>query len=163
VRFRYQDKPLPALENTTIKRVEMMQAYQLRVHANAPLEKGYQLQLRIEKNRSIREGITLNGSMAFVQLSKTIGKSKFTFRYTAFDIADYYNRIFAFENQLAYDFGTVAFYGKGTAAYILYTQKLNRHFKVGLRAHTQSSFNPGSGDRIQKQGVYVQLIYSDNL
>jgi hypothetical protein len=163
VRFRYQDKPLPALENTTIKRVEMMQAYQLRVHANAPLEKGYQLQMRIEKNRSIREGITLNGSMAFIQLSKTIGKSKFTLRYTAFDIADYYNRIFAFENQLAYDFGTVAFYGKGTAAYVLYTQKLNRHFKVGLRAHTQSSFNPGSRDRIQKQGIYLQLIYSDNL
>ena len=76
-----------------------------------------------------------------------------------FNIPNYNNRIFAFENQLTYDFGTVAFYGTGMGTYVISQYKLSRNWKFGLRAGSTKSLSPTENSITSKNSIFIQFIY----
>ena len=80
-------------------------------------------------------------------------------RYSMFDVSGYYNRIYAYENQLLYDFGTVAFYGKGRSAYALVTKSLNKKLKAGLRYGWMESINNPGEAAVWNRRIFAQLIW----
>ena len=54
-------------------------------------------------------------------------------RYTIFQADDYNTRIFAYERDLAYEFSTPAFYGKGSKFYILATFNITKKASIGIK------------------------------
>ncbi|MCC7298229.1 MAG: helix-hairpin-helix domain-containing protein [Bacteroidia bacterium] len=115
-RLRMQNKPANYSGSEPIKLIDEQQITSFRLHLSSPLGNALQIQMRAEIAKMNNNAGSDFSSLVYLQLAKTWGKFKLSIRHTTFNIPNYYNRIFAFENQLTYDFGTVAFYGTGMGA-----------------------------------------------
>jgi hypothetical protein len=161
LRFRLQDRPQNLTGSAPMKQITQNQIQSLRLHFSCPVSKNISLQLRAENSLSEIVGQQWSSSLMFAQISNNMnaGKTKFTCRYTVFDVPYYYNRIFAYESQLQNDFGTVAFYGKGYSCYALLQQKITRHWKAGFRYSLMRYMAPEQEQITEKQGIFLQLVY----
>lgn len=133
----------------------------LRVHLSAAISDQSRLEFRAEHSVNNSQGAKGHSSLYYSEFTGKLPKYRLQViaRYTLFSISDYYNRLYAYENQLLYDFGTVAFYGKGRSAYLLLQKNLSRHLKAGLRyAWTESVNDPGEA-AVWNRRVFVQIIW----
>lgn len=160
VRFRNQNKAVNVSGAEPIKRAGENKIYNLRLHLNSAIGDNYQLQLRGETAQNFGDVGHSISSLAFIQINKSLTNTKLIARYTLFNVPSYYNRIYAFENQLQYDFGTVAFYGKGAEIFLMINQKMSRRWKAACRASRMQYFAPGEKIITNKNALYFQFIYS---
>lgn len=145
-----------------VKTITNLQIKSLRLHAAWPVGNNIVLQMRGERSlATLESGEKYNSALAFVQLSGKLTKStQFHLRYTLFDVPYYYNRTFVYENQLLYDFSTVAYYGNGSGWFAMVNHRINKQFKIGLRYWQQWVSTGASEDVTNKKGIFFQLIYS---
>ena len=163
IRFRSQNKPASADVQQPYKTITTNQIQTVRIHFEVPINKNAEFQMRGESNKAHFGNQNYLANLTFFQFATIIPKtrSQISARYNLFDVPWYYARIFAFESQLMYDFGTMAFYGKGQSLYILLHQKINKHWKTGIRYALQNSKSPAEIAFQTKQSIFVQLIYQE--
>ena len=94
---------------------------QLRFHLNLFHGKGLETRSRLEFNRNQSSGA--RGSMGFLVFQDLLYQPvqsaySFTARISFFSTRDYDSRIYAYENDLLYNFSVPAFSGKGFRAYL---------------------------------------------
>jgi len=90
---------------------------------------------------------------------------KIDLRWMIFDIPEYQNRIYAYENDLLHAFSIPAFYGKGTRLYALFkyslTEKLDFYLKLAETIYADGRLTIGSGyDVIQgNRKTDIKLLF----
>ncbi len=135
-----------------------------RIHVNSPLSKTLQLEMRAENSYFKQDRNKYTSGLIFAELSAKprnfLQGFSMVGRYSIFNVPYYYNRLYAFENQLLYSYGTVAMYGKGYSWYILANYKFRKYFKIGLRYNFQRAKLPTQTNYSDKQGIFAQLIFS---
>lgn len=148
--------------NQVIVQMKTNGEYQLqsmRLHFMAPLNIHDRIEFRAEQSM-LRNNGSEHSSLFYGEYTGQIPRAGISLiaRYTMFSISGYYNRIYAFENQLLYDFGTVAFYGKGRSAYLLLQKKWSKKLKTGLRYAINQSRGEDAIPAIT-QRIFVQLVW----
>lgn len=158
-------RQLNSVENevaeTTVQQVYNRNTTQVRLHIKNEINTALQLEVRAEGNLvQLGEKTNYKGSLLFFEITTRAFKNRVNFntRFTVFNIDNYNNRMYAFENQLLYDFSSVAFYGKGTSFYLLANVKLNRRWKIAFRYSQTGSLKPGEQSTATKQTFGLQLI-----
>lgn len=159
LRMRQMQRPLGELSGQ-MKGVGRYDISMWRFHINAAVSEQSRLELRAENSLFTTGGNREQSSLYYAEYTgKFKGRMQVTARYTLFNISGYYNRIYAWENQLQYDFGTMAFYGKGRSAYLLLQKSLSRHLRAGLRYAWTESRDPDNTDPTWKRSIFAQLIW----
>ncbi|MBS3915206.1 MAG: helix-hairpin-helix domain-containing protein [Bacteroidetes bacterium] len=163
LRYRLQEKPQAENNTEPMKLSSINHMQSLRMHLSSALDKSTEIQLRGEYSISNFTGNTWKSSMFFFHIQRSLlrNRLKFQIRYTLFDVPYFYNRIFAFENQLYYDFGTASFYGAGYSGFFMFQYKLNYRWKVGSRLSYMKYTDAVTGTNQDKSGVFLQFIYQN--
>lgn len=85
-------------------------------------------------------------------------------RYTIFQTDDYNTRIYTYERDLAYEFSTPAFYGKGAKFYILAKIEISKRTSIGIKyswlSYPEKTYIGSNADLIKsnhKQEFKIQL------
>jgi len=159
LRMRQLNRPISEAAGA-LKATEMYSVRMLRANIAAQVSELSRIELRAEHSLNTTNGIKEKSSLFYAEYTGRLKKSKTQLiaRYTLFNISGYYNRIYAYENQLLYDFGTVGFYGKGQSAYLLLTKNLSKKVKAGIRLATSNSVN-SEGEASIGQRIFAQIIW----
>ena len=109
--------------------------WNIRLHTEFKLEKGFSLRTRIEQVLNETQSNKKQGYLLYQDL---IWKPKerstsVTLRYALFDTETFNERIYAFENDLLYSYSIPAYYYSGQRFYILLKTKPIRHFDFWAR------------------------------
>jgi hypothetical protein len=160
VRYRYITRSLQSNEATT-KSVTSYTTHLLRVNINAAVTQSSRVELRAEHSFNADGPSAGHSSLFYGEYTTRInpGRWQLVMRYSMFDVSGFYNRLYAYENQLLYDFGTVAFFGKGRSAYLLATKPINKRLKAGLRYAWMESINSGDVLPTWNRRIFAQLIW----
>ncbi len=160
VRYRYITRSLQSNEATT-KSVTSYTTHLLRVNINAAVTQNSRVELRAEHSFNADGPSAGHSSLFYGEYTTRInpGRWQLVMRYSMFDVSGFYNRLYAYENQLLYDFGTVAFFGKGRSAYLLATKPINKRLKAGLRYAWMESINSGDVLPTWNRRIFAQLIW----
>ncbi len=140
----------------------------LRLHLSNQVTKFLELRNRIEFSRSeningVTKGVLLFQDVLYKPWSKPYS---ITGRIAFFDIDDFRSRIFAYENNILYEFGIPSFSGRGIRYYINYRYKITRSLLAEFRwARTiKDQGTQGSGntfiDGDTRTDLRFQLRYS---
>ncbi len=118
-KFERKQENSPVAENN-IDKLQFFNLHRLRLHFDHNLSKGIRLRNRIELARHEEIGKTSNGYLIFQDVIYKPIESKFscTARYSLFDTFDSDSRIYAFENDLIYEFYIPQFSGRGRRYYL---------------------------------------------
>lgn len=157
-RFRSVNKPYPFNEAEPSKLVVQQKVSHFRMHLSSPLSKSLTIQMRGETSVSDISGNIQKSSLAFFQFTRKSGNTRVSMRYTVFDVPFYFNRLYAFESQLQYDFGTAAYYGRGYSVYLLVQEKLNRYCQLGIRGSMKNEVKPDEFAAKTSYAIFVQLV-----
>jgi hypothetical protein len=160
VRYRYIMRSIQNSEGTT-KSINTYTTQLLRVNVSAAVTNNSRVELRAEHSFNADGPSAGHSSLFYGEYTTRInpGKWQLVMRYSMFDVSGFYNRLYAFENQLLYDFGTVAFFGKGRSAYILATKPINKRLKAGLRYAWMESISSGEDLPTWNRRIFAQLIW----
>jgi hypothetical protein len=116
---RSQDMKNYREEEEKISRLIEKKKTKLRYHLKYRLNRHLILKNRVETVFTRLQNFT-SGFMMYQDVSCRPKNNPFSvdFRYAVFDIEDYENRIYAYENDLLYVFSVPAYYGRGSRIYI---------------------------------------------
>jgi hypothetical protein len=159
LRMRQLNRPISETAGQ-MKGTDQYSVRMIRGNITAQVSEFSRMELRVEHSLNTTKGVEENSSLFYAEYTGRLRKSKTQLiaRYTLFNISGFYNRIYAYENQLLYDFGTVGFYGKGQSAYLLLSKNLTKTVKIGLRYATMNSVN-SSGEPSVGQRIFAQIIW----
>ncbi len=120
LQYKYETKQENSPLDFRIDQLDYFQIHRLRAHFDHSLSKSFSLRNRIEFSRHLEEGKISSGYLIFQDvLYKPIASPfSFTARYAFFDTFDFDSRIFAYENDLIYEFFIPQFSGRGSRYYI---------------------------------------------
>ena len=160
IRYRYITRSLQNSDAIT-KSVTTYTTQLLRLNVNAAVTQNSRIELRAEHSFNADGPSAGHSSLLYGEYTTRInpGRWQLVMRYSMFDVSGFYNRLYAYENQLLYDFGTVAFFGKGRSAYILATKPINKRLKAGLRYAWMESINSGDALPTWNRRIFAQLIW----
>lgn len=160
VRYRYILRSLQSSEGAT-KSITTYSTQLLRVNVSAAVTNNSRVELRAEHSFSADGPSAGHSSLFYGEYTTRVnpGRWQLVMRYSMFDVSGFYNRLYAYENQLLYDFGTVAFFGKGRSAYILATKPINKRLKAGIRYAWMESINSGEVLPTWNRRIFAQLIW----
>lgn len=160
VRYRYIVRSIQNSEGTA-KSISTYTTQLLRVNVSAAVSSNSRVELRAEHSLGIDGPSAGHSSLFYGEYTTKVnpGRWQLIMRYSLFDVSGFYNRLYAYENQLLYDFGTVAFFGKGRSAYILATKPINKRLKAGLRYAWMESINSGDVLPTWNRRIFAQLIW----
>ena len=140
----------------------------LRLHLSHQVSKFLELRNRIELSRSeningVTQGVLIFQDVLYKPWAKPYS---ITGRIAFFDIDDFRSRIFAYENNILYEFGIPSFSGRGIRYYVNFRYKITRNLLAEVRwARTiKDQGTHGSGntfiDGDTKTDMRFQLRYS---
>lgn len=158
VRVRQQIQTNSSTENK-VRTSTISQVRNIRLQWSSTISRHTEIQFRGESSVAPNSPALVAASLAFAGLNLKFRRSNLDIRYSMFDIANYQLRIYAFEGQLAQEFGSVGYYGKGYSLYLLFSQKISRHLKLGMRASLQQSITADSKTVSSKNGFYLQCLW----
>ncbi len=151
----------------TITKVSPYNRYFIRFHYETELTKQLSLESRIEWNKTLIQNNTEFGYLIYQDVSYRIRYFKIIGRIALFDTDSYNSRIYAFENNLKYQFFIPAFYDKGYRWYLL--SEYNTKFGIKFQSKVSQTFfsnraNIGSGNDLiegnKRTDVSVAVILS---
>ncbi|MGQ1787292.1 MULTISPECIES: hypothetical protein [unclassified Saccharicrinis] len=124
-----EDIPEYIIATTNIKKV--------RLHTDMVAHQNWLLQMRVEKsfykeeNKRSTEGILAYTGVKFLNNNH---KLSCWLRYSIFDTENYDTRLYAYENDLLYNFYTPAFQGEGSRVYFMAQYQALRNVKLWIKA-----------------------------
>jgi hypothetical protein len=133
-----------------INGIDFIETQKNRFHIEIPISEKVMLRQRFETNH-IQSILNLNskGKLIYSDLKiKFNSKIQFTFRAIAFNIDEYQNRIYTFENDLSQSLSIKAYQNKGHAYYVLIQTKINKNLQIKYRfasVHYLNIYSMGSG------------------
>ncbi len=144
VQYKYETKEenSPVVENR-IDKVAYFDLHRLRIHFDHKLSKALSLRNRIEFSRHREINKISNGYLIFqdILFKPIASKFSFTARYALFDTYDSDSRIYAYENDLIYEFYIPQFSGRGKRYYLNLRYDLNSFVTAEFRyARTHLDF-----------------------
>ncbi len=140
VYFRYKEKE--KLKNQNIDqspdyRVVEHNTKKARLHTDSKLNDNWKLQMRVEKSFYKEENLnSTDGMLAFAGLKYSSNNHKFAcwLRHVVFDTENYETRLYAYENDLLYNFYTPSFQGEGSRTYFMIQYRPLHKINVWLKA-----------------------------
>jgi hypothetical protein len=149
VRLRYREREMNG--GAAVSRpLTVNRQTNLRVSLSQSLHRAWTVRSRIEltavDNGEDQQGFLFYTDLLFKPLDKAYS---LTFRFSAFETGGYDSRLYAFENQVLYNYSIPALYGRGTRYYLLGDLDLGRKLKLWARvARTHfSEGGPEAGGR----------------
>jgi hypothetical protein len=152
-------------ENESIKSQEEVNKQQLRIHFNYGDRAQFHFKSRIEWSQYTFD-TKETGMIAYQDVVYDWRKFplKSTLRFLVFDTDGYNSRIYAYENELLYNYAIPAFSGRGIRSYLLLKYKIVKNLdfwiKYGITIYNDRS-TVGSGDTEiqgkQKSEIKLQL------
>ncbi len=109
----------------------------VRLHTDVEANQNWALQMRVEKsfykeeNRDNTDGVL---AFAGIKYATSNGRLACWLRYLIFDTEDYDTRLYAYENDLLYNFYTPAFQGEGSRAYFMFSYEVMSNMKLWFKA-----------------------------
>jgi hypothetical protein len=168
VQYKNENKSLNITDDIAIRNVENTRIQRLRVHFNNKVKPGFELRNRIEFSRFTRSNTTSHGWMIYQDfIFKPQGSSiSFTGRIALFDTDNFDTRIYAYENDILYEFRIPFFQQQGTRFYIHSRYKASRRLTLEGR-FDRTYFNNideigSSGEKIlgnTRSEIKLQLVY----
>ncbi len=141
VQYKYENKQInESSDENPIDLLGDIVLHRLRAHVGYVVTKGFEMRDRVEFSRVEKEGRSNNGFMIFHDIIyKPIGRPfSFTARYALFDTGncdtnDCDNRIYAYENDLIYEFYIPFFQNRGKRYYINLRYNMTRDLTMEFR------------------------------
>jgi hypothetical protein len=135
VQYRFEERERNLSNNTTpLDILVPTQRQSLRFHAAYNLSSEWQMRSRIEFS-GYRQASFSRGMVLYQDLSYRPKNLPMTFnaRFAVFDTDNYDTRIYAYENDMLYQFSVPAYYGRGTRFYLNWHWKVRRNVSFWLR------------------------------
>lgn len=148
--YKYEQKQLNLKSESLVSFPSNQTLHRLRMHLGYKINKEWEIKDRIEFSRyshsSDSKGVMLYQDVLY----KPIGKAlSFTARYAIFDINSFDARIYAYENDLLYEFYIPFFQNRGTRFYVNTRYRIGRNytweFRIG-RTHFDNVNTISSGN-----------------
>jgi len=121
-------------------RIDEYAKHRIRLHFTYMVSPALSMKNRLEYIMNISSGEKSAGGLLIYQdiiFKPTERKYTITFRYAMFDTDSYFERIYAYENDVLYGFSIPAYYYRGYRIYILVRTTLVRNFDIWIKAsHT---------------------------
>ncbi len=168
--FRYTNKEkmknyLP--DSTNIYQLEKYKTQKIRFHANYMASSSIQFQLRFEKSFYNSSELYSQGFLSFINMKVSLQKHHLNFwmRYTIFNTDNYNARIYAYENDLLYNFSTPAFFYNGSKIYLQGQWKITPPLRFWVKyghmwyAQTKNGLNYSSLPSTTQTILKMQLQY----
>lgn len=138
VRYREKDK----FKNQNLGKlpdypIAAINTKKIRLHTDVEANQNWALQMRIEKSFYKEENMdNTDGVLAFagIKFAASNGRLACWLRYLIFDTDDYDTRLYAYENDLLYNFYTPAFQGEGSRAYFMFSYQVMSKMKFWFKA-----------------------------
>lgn len=142
VRFRNETKERNTTESSTIDYVIPTEKTQLRFHLSSKINRDVKLKTRIEIAR-YKNGIAVPelGFLLYQDLSYNFDKFRFSTRFAIFDTDTYNTRMYAYENDLLYNFSVPAYYYKGSRFYFNCRYRFSKAFLLEARFARTTFYN----------------------
>ncbi len=140
VYLRYREKEKPknqSVENVPDYSTVTGNVKKIRIHADVEASENWDIQMRVEKifykqeNQKKQDGV-----LAYAGIKYATSDSKLSawLRYSVFDTESYDTRLYAYENDLLYNFYTPSFQGEGSRFYFMIRYQIIKNLKVWLKA-----------------------------
>ena len=141
VQYRHERRNVNASTQSNITKSAMRRRQYLRLHLERQPDRHITTRSRIEFAMFATDGSPVSHGLLIAQdvLYKPLGNPlSFTARLAYFDTDDYDSRIYAFENDIRYQFSIPAYAYHGIRAYINIRYRINRSIGLEVRtAHTR--------------------------
>ncbi len=149
VRYRNETKEQNTTEESQIDYLVPNQKTQIRFHLNSRLNDAFEIKSRVEISR-YHNGIDAPeiGFLLYQDLAYNADKFRFSTRFAIFDTDTYNARIYAYENDLLYNFSVPAYYYKGSRFYFNCRYRFSKFFLLEARFTRTTFYNQntiGSG------------------
>ncbi len=167
--FQYKEKDKAkniSDSQNTIHPTENYNLKKIRTQIDYIVNTNLKIQCRVEKSFYNSKSTTSTGLLAYCNLKYSIPKPELSFyiRYGVFDTDDYNARIYAYENDVLYNFSIPSFQDKGSRAYLLSKLKLRDNITLWIKlAQTWYSNKKEIGSGLQtinrntKTNLKIQL------
>lgn len=135
IRKKWSEESKNEAGTQIINRIDRIVSNKSRIHIEIPVSECVVLRHRIETNR-IESLLNLNskGKLMYSDIKiKLNNKTNLTFRAIAFNIDDYQNRIYTFENDLSQSLSIKAYQNKGHSYYVLIHTKMTKNLQIKYR------------------------------
>lgn len=163
-RFRIRDEDRDLEQNFNSSKTIMRKNWRLQL--NYSYSESLRLKNRIEisqHNEGSQNGFLVYQDFIFRSIKLPLS---YSFRFSVFDISDFENRIYAYENDLSQSFSIPANYGKGQRYYLVIKWKVKKKLSLELkysnttfsdRTAISTGLNQIEGNRISE--LKAQLKY----
>lgn len=134
LQYRYESKGENLRNDNKTSAITDRNQHRLRLHMSYTVNKGLELRNRLEYCHTEKASSSSTGFMAYTDvIYKPIEYPySFTARYAVFDTDDFQSRIYAYENDILYEFSIPFFSGKGSRFYINNRYKITRWLTAEL-------------------------------
>lgn len=136
-RYRHRDKFTNANDaEADIDYIVPLTQDNWRFNIQYPVGSAWRFRNRIEfsayhpSNKTISHGFAIWQDVTYKKLGSPVS---FTARYALFQTDDFNSAIYAYENDMPYQFTVPAYYYKGSRAYLLVNWDVTRHFEIYFR------------------------------
>ena len=136
VQYRYEEKGLNTADpESPIDQLGTTKLHRLRLHAMQNINKELSLRNRVEFSWFDRDGNASKGYMIYQDVVYKPANLPFSMsaRYALFDTESFDNRIYAYENDLLYEFYIPFFRGRGRRYYANFRYNINRNITAEFR------------------------------
>ena len=136
IQYFYEQKE-QNLSNSGFKSTPIVPTFRnrLRFHNSYKVTPSFEIRNRVEFSWYQKDNLNSKGFMAFQDLilkPKNIPMSA-TFRYAIFDTDNYDSRIYAYENDLLYEFSIPSYFNRGFRTYLNLRYRINRNLTAEAR------------------------------
>lgn len=154
LQYKYEIKAINQPEGT-IRSTTNRKLHRLRLHLSHSISQELELRNRAEYSRFSLEGKPSNGWMIYQDIIyKPLNSPiSFTSRIAFFDTDDFDSRIYAYENDILYEFRIPFFQNEGTRFYINTRYRINRKLTAELRYERTQYFDI---DEISSGGELIE-------
>lgn len=132
--YKYEQKQLNLRTDAPVDLLSTQTLQRLRMHFSYKINKEWELKDRIEfswyDHAKYSRGVLMYQDVIFKPIAKPLS---FTARYAIFDINSFDARIYAYENDLLYEFYIPFFYNRGTRFYINTRYRIGRNYTWEFR------------------------------
>ena len=140
IRFRHRQRQEELAEEKTIRQNTLVKKSSFRIQLNYLINQNISLKNRLEISGN--SGIKKRGFLVYQDFKYRFSKSplQLIMRYSIFDISDFENRIYSYENDLSQSFSVPANYGNGQRFYILLKWKIKANIAFEIK-YAQTVYN----------------------
>lgn len=132
--YKYEQKQLNLRTDAPVDLLSTQTLQRLRMHISYKINKEWEIKDRIEfawyDHAKYSRGVLMYQDVIFKPIAKPLS---FTARYAIFDINSFDARIYAYENDLLYEFYIPFFYNRGTRFYINTRYRIGRNYTWEFR------------------------------